>query len=102
MKSVTVNVSSNLSRHQVDKLQHLASVFSLNNRGRKLYLTQIYYSVFDQSEQGLPRCSLLSVLLTGCFLFFFVQWRCPLLVLGDMTETVCLNSPSKRTELSVN
>jgi len=63
-----VNVSSNLSRHQVDKLQHPASVFSLNNRGRKLYLTQIYYSVFDQSEQGLPRCSLLSVLLTGCFL----------------------------------
>lgn len=27
---------------------------SLYNRGKELYLTQIYYSVFDQSEQGLP------------------------------------------------
>ncbi len=26
---------------------------SLYNRGKELYLTQIYYSVFDQSEQGL-------------------------------------------------
>ncbi len=27
---------------------------SLYNRGKELYLTPIYYSVFDQSEQGLP------------------------------------------------
>lgn len=40
---------------------------SLYSRGRELYLTQIYYSVFGQSEQGLPRCLLLNVLLTGCF-----------------------------------
>lgn len=50
---------------------------SLYNRGKELYLTQVYYSVFDQSVQGLPLDARVSVF-ADCF-FFFLSIEDPLL-----------------------
>lgn len=49
---------------------HVQGNSRLYSRGKELYLTQIYYSVFDQLEQGLPLDAHYSAF---CWLAFFLS-----------------------------